>query len=51
MTFRPMGHRLADTLVKNLNGEFDDELELNEQFPAMADSVVVEAEVVDASAE
>ena len=48
VTFRPMGHRLADTLVKNLNGEFDDELELNPQFIAMADSVMVEAkEVID----
>lgn len=44
VTFRPMGHRLADTLVKNLNGGFDDELELNPQFLAMADSVMAEAE-------
>lgn len=42
VTFRPMGHRLADTLVKNLNGEFDDELELNMEFAAMRDDVVVE---------
>ena len=34
VTFRPMGHRLADTLAKNLNGEFDDEFELNPQFAA-----------------
>lgn len=46
VTFRPMGHRLADTLVKNLNGDFDDELELNPQFAAMADTSVVEAEEV-----
>ena len=32
VTFRPMGNRLADVLVKNLNGDFDDELELNAQF-------------------
>ena len=24
-TFRPMGGRLADVLVRNLNGEFDEE--------------------------
>lgn len=48
VTFRPMGHRLADTLVKNLNGEFDDELELNPQFAAMTNTVVVESvEVID----
>jgi len=45
-TFRPLGHRLADTLVKNLNGDFDDELELNRQFAAVAEAVVVEAEEV-----
>lgn len=33
VTFRPMGHRLADVLVQNLNGEFDgDDLELNPLF-------------------
>ncbi|MGL5810675.1 MAG: hypothetical protein ACRCYQ_12085 [Nocardioides sp.] len=46
VTFRPMGHRLADTLVKNLNGDFNDELELNPQFAAMAETVVVDAEEV-----
>lgn len=34
VTFRPMGHRLADTLCKNLNGEFDDVLELKAEFVA-----------------
>jgi len=34
VTFRPMGYRLADALVKNLNGEFDDQLELNPTFAA-----------------
>ncbi|WP_114202006.1 hypothetical protein [Janibacter anophelis] len=34
VTFRPMGHRLADTMVKNLNGDFDHDLELNAQFIA-----------------
>lgn len=29
-----MGHRLADVLVANLNGEFDDDLELNAEFAA-----------------
>jgi hypothetical protein len=41
-TFRPLGHRLADTLVKNLNGDFDDELELNRQFAAVAEEVTDE---------
>lgn len=34
VSFRPMGNRLADTLARNLNGEFDDVLELNAQFTA-----------------
>jgi hypothetical protein len=46
LTFRPMGHRLADTLIKNLNGDFDDDLELNPEYAAMRDDVVVDAEVV-----
>ena len=41
VTFRPMGHRLADTLAQNLNGEFDDQLELNPDFAAATDAVVV----------
>lgn len=41
-TFGPMGHRLADTLVKHLNGEFDDVLELRPEFAAAADAVVIE---------
>lgn len=44
VTFRPMGHRLADTLVKNLNGEFEDSLELNPEFAASIAGAVVEAE-------
>lgn len=46
VTFRPMGHRLADTFVKNLNGQFDDELELYPEFAAMAETVVAESEEV-----
>ncbi|MDX8152092.1 hypothetical protein SK069_10845 [Patulibacter brassicae] len=34
VAFRPMGGRLADALVANLNGEFDDSLELNHEFAA-----------------
>lgn len=34
VTFGPMGRRLADTLARHVNGEFDDELELNENFSA-----------------
>lgn len=46
MTFRPMGHRLADTFVKNLNGEYDDLLDLNPEFAAAMDAEVVDGEVV-----
>lgn len=51
LTFRPMGHRLADTFVRSLNGEFDDELELKPQYARMTDSVVVDVEVVEESTE
>lgn len=44
MTFRPMGHRLADVLFKNLNGDFDDQLELKAEFAATLDVVKVEAD-------
>lgn len=44
VTFRPMGHRLADTLVKNLNGEFDSILELNPQFAATLEAEIVVGE-------
>jgi hypothetical protein len=43
VTFGPMGRRLADTLVRHVNGEFKDELELNEHFAAA--TVVVLADV------
>lgn len=44
VTFRPMGRRLVDTMVKNLSGEFDDRLELNPAFVAIEDrGVDVEA--------
>jgi len=45
VTFRPMGHRLADVLVRNLNGEFDDQLDLNPEFAATIGTVLAEAEV------
>lgn len=44
VTFRPMGHRLADVLFKNLNGDFDDQLELRADFAETLDAVLVEAE-------
>jgi hypothetical protein len=44
MTFRPMGHRLADVLFRNLNGDFDDQLELKPEFVVTLDAVLVEAE-------
>lgn len=34
LTFRPMGHRLADTFARNLRGEFDHLVEYNPQFAA-----------------
>ena len=39
VTFRPMGHWLADALVRNLNGEFDDRLELRPEFAATLGAV------------
>lgn len=38
VTFRPMGNRLADALVQNLNGDFDDHLELSSHFAARLDA-------------
>ena len=32
VTFKPMGKRLAKVLAKNLNGDYDDDLELNPNF-------------------
>ena len=34
VAFRPMGHRLADTLARHLNGEFDDDMELIPDYAA-----------------
>lgn len=50
VTFRPMGHRLADTLAKNLNGDFDQHLELNPQFAATlaADEEALASDVTEA---
>ncbi len=50
VTFRPMGHRLADTLVQNLNGDVDDELELNPEFAAEVGMVVEAEEAIDGPA-
>lgn len=47
LTFRPMGHRLADALVANLNGDSDDELELNAEFAASLDADLIECDVVE----
>jgi hypothetical protein len=43
LTFRPMGHRLANVLYENLNGGFDDQLELKAEFAATLDAVLVSA--------
>jgi hypothetical protein len=51
VTFRPIGHRLADTLVANLNGEFNDELDLNPEFATSPDAVVIEAEEISDEAD
>ena len=44
VTFRPMGQRLADALFRNLNGDFDDQLELTAEFAATLGTAVVEAD-------
>lgn len=49
VTFRPMGHRLADALFRNLNGDFDDQLELKAEFAATLNVVAVEADSTDGS--
>jgi hypothetical protein len=46
-SFRPMGNRLADALVANLNGEFDDQLELNAEFAASLGADVIEGDVAE----
>lgn len=46
VTFRPMGNRLADALMKNLAGDFDDHLELSPQFAATTGSEACEADEV-----
>jgi hypothetical protein len=43
VTFRPMGKRLADTLMKNLNGDFDDDLELNAEFAALVEGAAAQS--------
>lgn len=51
VTFGPMGRRLADTLVKHVNGEFDDELEFNEHFSTSSGVVLADInEISDVSA-
>lgn len=48
ITFRPMGNRLAETLMTNLEGGFDPDLDLNPEFAARSRSggtVILEGEV------
>lgn len=47
VTFRPMGHRLADALIANINGEFDDQLVLNPEFAASLDADVIDIDATD----
>lgn len=48
LTFKPMGGKLADTFVKNLNGDFDDDLELNKMFreQSQANADIIDAEII-----
>ncbi|HEY1133997.1 MAG TPA: hypothetical protein VGE77_05415 [Nocardioides sp.] len=46
ITFRPMGGRLADALMKNLNGEFSVALDLNPDFAASVDGDATAAPAV-----
>ena len=46
LAFRPMGRRLADTLVMHVNGEFAEELELSPQFVEAPADAVIEADIV-----
>ena len=49
LTFKPMGNRLADVLVKNLKGEFADQLELNPEFAAKLQKTREQSiEIIDA---
>jgi hypothetical protein len=50
VTFRPMGHRMADTMVNHLNGDFSDELELTSEFAASLAEGVGPDEPTDAPA-
>ncbi|XOQ38069.1 MAG: ABC transporter ATPase [Lactococcus sp.] len=50
LTYRPMGNRLADTLVRNIKGDFDKDLELNPDFlkrAAQNDELIGEFTEVD----
>lgn len=47
VTFRPMGGRLADVLMQNVLGEFDDQLELSPAFAARIGGDVIAVDVVD----
>lgn len=44
LTFRPMGHRLADTLARHLDGDFDDDLDLNPHFASTVSEPVITEE-------
>lgn len=49
VTFKPLGNRLADVLANNLNGVYEEDLELNPDFVNTLNSIIDESEsgVVD----
>lgn len=48
VTFKPMGNRLVATLIKNINGEFDEEMELNPEFKNHINEFQASEEFIDA---
>ena len=41
-TFQPMGHRLADVLKKNLDGEYDIEMVVREELKSEGEIIPVD---------
>ncbi len=47
VTFKPMGNRLIITFMKNLNGDFEEDLELNPDFKGALDEQNIQVEYVE----
>lgn len=47
ITFKPMGTRLIDTFMRNLNGDFEEELVLNQAFKDSLEAIETPIEYVD----